>query len=70
MTQPIPPTAQEIAAHARQHLACGDCGAGPGEPCTGPGRGRSVCKSRFVVAVIEVRRQDKAARRTPNRRQN
>ena len=49
----------------RQHLPCHDCGAAPGEPCTQPGRGRTVCKSRYIAAAIAIRRQAKAERRTP-----
>ena len=46
-------------------MPCEDCGAGPGEPCTQPGAGRSVHKARYVAAAIEVRRQARAAQRTP-----
>jgi hypothetical protein len=60
-----PEEAQRIAAHARQCLACQACGAGPGALCIGPGRGRTVCKSRFIAAAIELKRQDQAARQTP-----
>jgi hypothetical protein len=60
-----PEEARKIAAHARQHLPCSDCQAAAGEPCTQPGRARTVCKSRFVAAAIAIRRQEKAARRTP-----
>jgi hypothetical protein len=63
--QASPEDAQKIADHARQHLACDDCGAAPGEPCTRPGSGRSVCKARYIAAAIAVRRQAKEARRTP-----
>jgi hypothetical protein len=64
--QPMSPEeAQKVADRALQHVACGDCGAGPGEPCTGPGRGRSVCKSRFVVAAIALRTELRDAGRTP-----
>jgi hypothetical protein len=65
-TRPASPEeARKIAAHARQHLPCDDCGATPGEPCTQPGRGRTVCKPRYVAAAIAIRRQAKAERRTP-----
>ena len=37
----------------------------PAEPCTRPGPGRSVCKSRYIDAAIAVRQHDKAVRRTP-----
>jgi hypothetical protein len=57
-----PPTAQKIAAHARQHRVCEDCGAAPGAPCIRPGRGRSVHKSRFVAAATALKRQEKAPR--------
>jgi hypothetical protein len=60
-----PEEARRIADHARQNKACDDCGAAPGEPCTQPGRDRTVCKSRFVAAAIAIRRQAKAAQRTP-----
>lgn len=60
-----PEEAQKIAAHARQNLPCDDCGAPSGEPCVQPGRGRSVHKDRYVAAAIAIRRQAKAARRTP-----
>jgi hypothetical protein len=65
-TRPASPKdARKIAGHARQHLPCDDCGVPPGEPCTRPGGGRTVCKSRFVAAAIAIRRQAKAKRRTP-----
>lgn len=54
-----------IVEHSRQHLACEDCGAAPGEPCARPGSGRSVHKSRYVAAVIAVRHEVRAAQRTP-----
>ena len=60
-----PEDAHRIAEHAQTSLPCQDCGAGPGEPCTRPGRGRSVCKARFISAAIALKRQDKAARRSP-----
>jgi len=60
-----PQDAQKTADHARQNLPCEDCGAAPGEPCTQPGKDRSVCKPRFIAAAIEVRRQARAARLTP-----
>ncbi len=65
-TRPASPEeARRIADHATQHLPCHDCGAGPGEPCTQPGRGRTVHQVRFVAAAIAIRRQEKAARRPP-----
>jgi hypothetical protein len=65
-TRPASPEeAQKIADHARQHLPCDDCGVAPGEACTRPGSGRTVCKSRYIAAAIAIRRQEKAARRTP-----
>jgi hypothetical protein len=65
-TRPASPEeAKKIAAHAQQNLPCHDCNATPGDPCTQPGRGRTVCKSRFVAAAIAIRRQEKAAPRTP-----
>jgi hypothetical protein len=60
-----PEDAQKVADHALRHVACADCGAGPGEPCTGPGRRRSTCTSRFVVAAIALRRELRDAGRTP-----
>ena len=60
-----PEDMKRIAEHAQQHLMCEDCAAAPGEPCTRPGSGRSVHKSRYVSAAIEVRRQARAAQRTP-----
>lgn len=59
-----PEEAQQIAARAAQ-MRCDDCGASPGEPCPRPGRGRSVCKSRFVAGAVAIRREAKAARRSP-----
>jgi hypothetical protein len=59
-----PEETREIASRAAQ-LRCDNCGAPPGEPCTHPGRGRSVCKSRFVAGAIAIRREAKAARRSP-----
>jgi hypothetical protein len=65
-TRPASPEdVRQIAAHAQGHLRCEDCGAGPGEPCTRPGGGRSVHKPRYVAAAIAIRRQAKAERRTP-----
>ena len=60
-----PQDAQKIAARARDRAQCDDCGAAPGDPCTRPGPGRTVCKSRFVAAAIELRQQARAAARTP-----
>lgn len=60
-----PEDAQRVARHAQDHVQCDACGALPGQPCDRPGAGRSVCKARFIAAVIEVRRQDKGAQRTP-----
>ena len=56
---------QEIAGHAHEHLPCTDCGAAPGEACTMPGKGRSVCKPRYIAAAIALRQQAKIARRSP-----
>ena len=65
-TRPASPDGvRKIVAHAQEHLPCHDCGAVPGGPCTQPGRGRTVCKSRYVAAAIAIRRQAKAERRTP-----
>ena len=60
-----PEEAQKTADHAREHIPCSACGAAPGQSCDRPGPRHIVCKTRFVAAVIEVRRQDKVARRTP-----
>jgi hypothetical protein len=59
-----PEETRQIAARAAQ-MRCDDCGASPGEPCPRPGRGRSVCKSRFIAGAVAIRREAKAARRTP-----
>lgn len=62
----IPPEdVRRIVSYAQDCEPCETCGARPGAPCDRPGPGRSVCKSRFVSAAIAVRREDKAARRTP-----
>jgi hypothetical protein len=63
-----PEDAQKTADHARQHLACQDCGAAPGESCIHPGSGRSTCKSRFVAAAIALRRELRDADRTPEQK--
>jgi hypothetical protein len=60
-----PEDVRRIVARAQGHEPCTDCGAPPGQPCARPGPGRSVCKSRFLSAAIMVRRQDRAARQTP-----
>ena len=59
-----PEETRQIAARAAQ-MRCDDCGAAPGEPCSRPGRGRNVCKSRFIAGAIAIRREVKAARRSP-----
>ena len=65
-TRPASPEdVRKIVTHAQEHLPCHDCGAAPGGPCTQPGRGRTICKSRYVAAAIAIRRQAKAERRTP-----
>ena len=67
-TRPASPEdVRKIVAHAQEHKACRDCGAAPGGPCTQPGRGRTVCKSRYIAAVIAIRRQTKAEQRSPER---
>jgi hypothetical protein len=60
-----PEEARQIAAHAQEHLPCRDCAVGVGEPCIQPGRGRTVHQVRFVAAAIAIRRQARAAQRTP-----
>lgn len=60
-----PEDVQRVVTYARQHEACDRCGALPGQPCTGPGLGRTVCRNRFIAAAIAVRQQDKTAQRTP-----
>lgn len=63
--QGVPPEdRQKITAHARERLRCDDCKAEPGQPCTGTGSGRVVCRSRYITAAIAVRRQANAERRT------
>jgi hypothetical protein len=59
-----PEEGHRIAAHARQHEACSDCGAAPGADCTNPGRGRSVHKPRSIAAAITLKRQGNPARIT------
>jgi hypothetical protein len=60
-----PEDVRKIVTHAQEHLPCHDCGAEPGTPCTQPGRGRTVCKSRYIAAAVAIRRQAKAERRAP-----
>ena len=59
-----PEETREIAARAAQ-MPCDDCGAPPGDPCVQPGSGRSVHQARYVAAAIAIRREAKAARRSP-----
>lgn len=59
-----PQDPKEIVAHAREHLPCTDCGATPGEACTRPGKGKTVCRPRYIAAAIALRQRAKAARRT------
>ena len=54
-----------IAAHAQAAVSCEDCTAGPGDQCDRPGSGRSVHKSRYVAAAINLRQQARTSRRTP-----
>jgi len=58
-----PGDAQKIAAHAQEHLTCETCGSAPGSPCAGSRQ--FVCRSRFITASIELKRQARAARQTP-----
>jgi hypothetical protein len=60
-----PEAVQKTVAYARQSQACAGCGETPGEPCTRPGPGRTVCQGRFIAAAIAVRQQARAARGTP-----
>jgi hypothetical protein len=60
-----PEDVAEILGYAMQHQPCDDCGAGPGEPCTRPGPGRTVHKARYIGAAIAVRQEARATRRTP-----
>ena len=62
--QTSPGDAQKIAAHAREHLHCGDCGAEPGSPCAGSDR--IVCRSRYIAAATALRRQARDVRLTPD----
>jgi hypothetical protein len=65
-TRPASPEdVRKIVAHAQEYLPCHDCGGDPCVPCTQPGRGRIVCKSRYIAAAIAIRRQAKAERRSP-----
>jgi ribosomal protein S27E len=59
--RPSPEDVQRIVAHAQQHVSCEDCGAAPGEPCIRPGGGRSVHKSRYISAAIEIKQALRAA---------
>jgi hypothetical protein len=56
-----PQDVARITAHAREHVPCQDCGAGPGEPCTRPGSGRTVCKARYINSAIQMRQALRAA---------
>lgn len=60
-----PGRVRRTVVYARANLACRTCGAAPGQPCTEPGPGREVCGPRFVGAIIALKREAKAARRTP-----
>jgi hypothetical protein len=59
-----PEAARQIAGHAQDHVECRDCAAVPGQPCTSPGPGRSVHKSRYIAAAIQVKRALSAAAQT------
>jgi hypothetical protein len=59
-----PEETRQIATRAAQ-MRCDDRSAACGEPCTRPVRGHTVCKSRFVAGAIAIRRETKAARRSP-----
>lgn len=60
-----PDEARRITSYAIANLTCHGCGAEPGSPCVHPGPGRTVCKNRWGGACVELTRQAKAARRTP-----
>lgn len=60
-----PEDARRIARYATENLTCHGCGARPGTPCTEPGKGRTVCTNRWGAAAVELSRQARAARRTP-----
>lgn len=60
-----PEETRQIAARAAQ-MRCDDCGAAPGEPCIQPGKGRSVHRPRYIAAAIAIRRETRAARRSPD----
>lgn len=59
-----PEEVRRIIAHAREHLVCEDCKAAPGEPCARPGSGRTVHKSRYISAAIEMKQALRAAAQT------
>jgi hypothetical protein len=60
-----PPTSPEdirrYTTYAIEHVACKECDVLPGVACTSPGRGRPICKARYIRAAIAVRRERKAA---------
>lgn len=62
--KPWPRTAREITAIAVTEIECGNCGAEPGKPCTGPGEGREVHGSRWATAAMTRRRRRQAGRLT------
>jgi len=72
MEEPLSPSKQraplkdtpKITTHARQHLPCADCGAAPGAACTRPGKGKTVCRARYIAAAIALRQHARAAQRT------
>ena len=49
-TAAAPDDVQKILAYA-DHQRCDDCAAAPSEPCTRPGRGRTVHKSRLGYSL-------------------
>ena len=60
-----PELARRIEARAQAGIACRECDAPPGQPCTQPGAGKTVHRIRWVTAAKIVKAEARAARRTP-----
>ena len=60
-----PAQAPRVAAWARDHLPCLECGVPAGHGCPRPGRGRIVHRGRYAVAASALSQRDKEARRPP-----